>query len=72
MGLNLSPEDLCSVAEIEENCGRHTSIVNDINSFRNEELASRRGHREGGFLCSAVSVFAAEADLSISATVRVL
>ena len=72
MGLNLSSEENSSVAEIETSCGRHISIVNDIYNFRKEELASRQGHKEGGFLCSAVSIFGAEASLSISATTRVL
>ena len=72
MGLYLTPLDRLSVSKVEENCGRHVSIVNDIYSFEKELRTSQTAHHEGAVLCSAVPIFAAEADLNIAAAKRVL
>lgn len=72
MGLHLSDADFASVTEVEKNCGRHISIINDIYSFEKELLASKTAHQEGGVLCSAVQIFAQEAGLSFEAAKHVL
>ena len=70
MGLSLSAADFESVELVEKNCGRHISVVNDIYSYGKELLTSQTAHKEGGFLCSAVPIFADETDLSIVAAKR--
>lgn len=70
MGLHLSAEDFSSVEEVEKNCGRHISIVNDIYSYEKELQTSKTGHKEGAYLCSAVPIFSEETDLSIAAAKR--
>ena len=72
MSLHLSPEEHDSVTEIERNCGRHISIVNDIYSFEKELLASQTAHKEGGYLCNSVQILASEASLSIPVSKKVL
>ena len=72
MGLHLSAEDFASVADIERNCGRHISIVNDIYSFEKELQTSKVAHKEGGVLCSAVPIFAQEMGLGVPAAKRAL
>ncbi|KAL8829596.1 MAG: hypothetical protein Q9191_001923 [Dirinaria sp. TL-2023a] len=53
MNLHISVEELESVAGIEENCGRHISLVNDIYSYEKELLASQSTTHEGAILCNA-------------------
>lgn len=72
MALHLTAADFASVTAVEENCGRHISVINDIYSFEKELLASQTAHEEGGILCSAVQIFAQETDLSIAAAKQVL
>ena len=72
MGLHLTPADFDSVAAVEKNCGRHISVVNDIYSYEKELLTSQTAHKEGGVLCSAVPIFATEADVEIAAAKNVL
>lgn len=72
MNLRLTSEDFHTVQEVEQNCSKHISVVNDIYSWEKELKASRMGHEEGAALCSAVSVLSAETSLSIPATKRVL
>ncbi|KAF3760408.1 Aristolochene synthase from penicillium Roqueforti [Cryphonectria parasitica EP155] len=72
MDLRPTPAELAMLRDPEENCAKHLSIVNDIYSFEKEVLASKTGHAEGSFLCSAVKVLATETGLDVSATKRVL
>ncbi|KAF5006789.1 hypothetical protein FDECE_6843 [Fusarium decemcellulare] len=72
MELHLDPEELSSVHEIEMNCSKHISVINDIFSWEKELKASQMGHQEGSALCSAVSVLSSETALSYAASKRVL
>ena len=72
MTLNLSAEELESVADIEKNVGRHISIVNDIYSYEKELLAAKSAHEEGGKLCNAVQILASEAHLGIRSSKEIL
>lgn len=72
MKLRLDQQDLDSIKDIETNCSKHISVVNDIYSWEKELKASQVGHEEGAALCSAVSVLSAEMTLNIPATKRVL
>lgn len=72
MGLRLSADELQEMKALEANCAKQLSVVNDIYSYDKEEEASRTGHKEGAFLCSAVKVLAEESKLGIPATKRVL
>ena len=72
MGLLVSIEDLRSVADVEKNCGRHISIVNDIYSYEKEVLTAQNTHEEGGKLCNAVQIFASDVGISIRSSKRAL
>lgn len=72
MELHISPEEIASVREIEQNCAKHLSVVNDIMSWDKEYLACQTGHPEGSAICSAVQVLADETSLSHSACKRIL
>ena len=72
MQLQMSPADLESVRPVERNCSKHISVINDIYSFEKEVAAAKKGHMEGGALCSSVQIMADESDLSIAASKRVL
>ncbi|OQD87378.1 hypothetical protein PENSOL_c079G06152 [Penicillium solitum] len=72
MGLRLSSDELQGMKALEANCAKQLSVVNDIYSYDKEKEASRTGHKEGAFLCSAVKVLAGETRLGIPATKRVL
>jgi aristolochene synthase len=66
MDLHISTEELESVADIEDNCGRHISLVNDIYSYEKERLASQSIEQEGAILCNAVQVLANQLDLGVA------
>lgn len=72
MALSLTPEESTLVQPFERNCAKQISIVNDVCSYEKEVLAARDGHEEGAALCSAVSILAEEAELSVAASKRVL
>ncbi|KAK3946261.1 putative aristolochene synthase protein [Diplogelasinospora grovesii] len=72
MAIHLTAEELAWLKPLEQNCSKQISIVNDIYSYEKEVLASRTGHAEGAFLCSAVKVVAEETSLGVPATKRVL
>ncbi|RYP52873.1 hypothetical protein DL768_002043 [Monosporascus sp. mg162] len=72
VGKALSADELQGMKALEANCAKQLSVVNDIYSYDKEEEASRTGHKEGAFLCSAVKVLAEETKLGIPATKRVL
>ncbi|KAL9628711.1 MAG: hypothetical protein Q9164_007167 [Protoblastenia rupestris] len=72
MGIKMEADELGGMRALEANCSKQLSVVNDIYSFEKEEQASRTGHKEGAYLCSAVKVLADETNLGITATKRVL
>lgn len=72
MGINLSPQELESVAALENNCSRYIATVNDICSFEKEAEAAQSGHHEGGALCSSVPILALETGVSTEAAKRIL
>jgi aristolochene synthase len=72
MDLHMLPQELELVVDIERNCARHLSVVNDIMSWDKEYRSSQTGHFEGAALCSAVQVLAEETVLGYEAAKRVL
>lgn len=72
MALNMSSEELAGMVELERNCSKQISVVNDIYSFEKELLASQGGHEEGSVLCNAVKILASGASLSVPGSKRVL
>lgn len=72
MGLHLTPEQLDSVVEVEQNCAKHLSVINDIYSWDKELRASKTCHFEGAAICSAVQVLHQETNLSYEAVKKVL
>ncbi|KAF4310350.1 Cytochrome P450 [Botryosphaeria dothidea] len=72
MNLRLSAADLASVREIEMNCSKHLSAMNDIHSFEKELRQAQVGDAEGSFLCTGVKVVADESGLDYDASKRVL
>ncbi|KAI9794983.1 MAG: carbonyl reductase (NADPH-dependent) ari1 [Peltula sp. TS41687] len=72
MGLSMTEKELGSVKDVDQNCAKHISVINDIYSWEKELRASKVGHKEGSALCSSVEVMAQEASISIEASKRVL
>ncbi|PLB51669.1 terpenoid synthase [Aspergillus steynii IBT 23096] len=72
MKLHLSDTERRQAAPIERNCAKHIAILNDIYSWRKEQLASQNIHQEGAAVCSAVQVLSNEATLGFAAAQRVL
>jgi aristolochene synthase len=72
MGLHMTEQELDYCREVDLNCSRHISVVNDIWSWEKELLAAKTGHAEGSALCSSVQVIADECQISILASKRVL
>ena len=72
MQLHLTDAERRRAAPVERNCARHIAIVNDIYSWRKEQLASQTIHQEGATVCSAVQVLSNEATLGFAAAQRVL
>ncbi|XEV01651.1 hypothetical protein FSHL1_006938 [Fusarium sambucinum] len=72
MKLHLTPKELESVNDLELNCSKHISVINDVYSWEKEIKAFHEGHPEGSAVCSAVSVLSNETGLSFAASKRVL
>lgn len=72
MNIHLGADDRDSVQDLETNCSRHITAVNDIYSFEKELRASQSGHHEGSALCSSVEVVSIEAGFDVEAAKRVL
>ena len=68
----MTPAELDAVTEVELNCARHLSVVNDICSWEKELKKSQESDAEGSTLCSSVKVMADECKLGIEASKRVL
>lgn len=72
MGLRVTEEELATARELEQNCSKHLSVINDIFSYEKEVKAAQTLHEEGGVLCSSVQIIANDADLSADAAKRLL
>ncbi|KAH8807827.1 Aristolochene synthase in complex with 12,13 Difluorofarnesyl diphosphate [Xylogone sp. PMI_703] len=72
MDLRLTEDQLKSMAEIEQNCAKHLSVLNDIYSWEKELRASKTGHSEGSAICSAVQVLSNETSLPYASAKTVL
>ncbi|RHZ50905.1 carbonyl reductase (NADPH-dependent) ari1 [Aspergillus thermomutatus] len=72
MALELPASELKRVREIDANCSKHISVINDIYSYEKELHASQTAHSEGGVLCTSVHILAQEADFPAEAAKRVL
>lgn len=70
--LHLSTAELDSVRDIERNCGKHISLVNDIFSYEKEKLISEKETTEGAIMCNAVQILSDEVHISIEAAKNVL
>ena len=72
MNLHMTPADLDAVRDIDLNCSKHISVVNDIYSWEKELKQSRESAEEGSVLCSSVQVVAEECNVGVEAAKRVL
>ncbi|KAH8203481.1 hypothetical protein TruAng_002352 [Truncatella angustata] len=72
MCIDLSKEEIELVRNIDMNCSKHLSVINDIWSLEKELAAAKTGHEEGAVLCSSVCIVADEASISYSAAKRTL
>lgn len=72
MALRMNPDELIIARDVEKNCSKHISVINDIYSFEKELLTAKTAHEEGGALCSSVQLLATEADFSIQSAKRIL
>lgn len=72
MALHITDSEVESVREIEMNCSKHISVINDIYSWEKEVAAAQNLHEEGGVLCSSVQIMVNEMDISVDAVKRIL
>ena len=70
--LRLSREELSFVSDIEKNCGRHISLVNDVFSYEKERQISELDASEGAILCNAVQILSDQVQIPIEAAKNVL
>lgn len=72
MKLEMTPEEIESVQDVDLNCSKHISVVNDVYSWEKELKKSQECHEEGSVLCSSVQVVAEACNIDIEASKRVL
>ena len=72
MKLELTQSELDSVRDVDLNCSKHISVVNDIYSFEKEVKQADSCEEEGSVLCSSVQVLSQEANVDPAASKRVL
>ena len=72
MKLEMTQEELDEVKEVDLNCSKHISVVNDIYSWEKEVKQSEQSNEEGSVLCSSVQVVADECKVNVSAAKRIL
>lgn len=70
--LDMMPDELDGVADVESNCAKHLSVVNDICSWNKELKKFQESDAEGSMLCSSVKLMAAEFHICIDASKRML
>lgn len=72
MALEMTPAELDFVKDVDLNCSKHISVVNDIYSWEKELKQAEVGHSEGSAICSSVQVMSQEANVSIEQSQRIL
>lgn len=72
MCVSLTEHEANLARDVDMNCSKHLSVVNDIWSFEKEVATAAVGHEEGAVLCTSVSILAREAAISVVAAKRTL
>ena len=72
MCIRFTPQNLQDVMEVDSNCAKHISVINDIYSWEKELHKSLESNSEGSSLCSSVKVVSEECNLDLDASKRVL
>ena len=72
MKLDLAPLELEELQDIDKNCARHISVVNDICSWDKELRKSLDSSSEVSVLCSSVKVIMDECSVDVPASKRPL
>ncbi|PGG97505.1 hypothetical protein AJ79_09175 [Helicocarpus griseus UAMH5409] len=72
MALEMTPAELELVKDVDLNCSKHISVVNDIYSWEKELKQAEKGHIEGSALCSSVKVMSDIANVDIAQSQRIL
>jgi aristolochene synthase len=72
MKLELTPLELEYVIDVDMNCAKHISVVNDIHSWEKELRKSHASYEEGSILCSSVKVLSMECSVDYEASKRIL
>ena len=72
MKLELTEADLTMAKDVDLNCSKHISVVNDIYSWEKELKQASECSEEGSTICSAVEVVARECNVSTASAKRVL
>ncbi|PVI03625.1 Aristolochene synthase in complex with 12,13 Difluorofarnesyl diphosphate [Periconia macrospinosa] len=70
--LEISPIELAFLSEMDKNCGKHISLVNDILSYEKEKRISETEKSEGAILCNAVQILSEQVAISVEAAKNVL
>lgn len=72
MKLELTPLELDSVKDVDLNCAKHISVVNDIYSYEKELKQAESCKEEGSVLCTSVRVVGHECNVDAVASKRIL
>ena len=72
LNLSLTPPELDLVHEVDLNCAKHISVVNDIYSYDKEVRQALSCAEEGSALCSSVPVICHECNVDAAASKRIL
>jgi aristolochene synthase len=72
MKLELTVTELKYVEDVDLNCAKHISVINDTYSWEKELKKSMASHKEGAILCSSVKVVAEECGVNYEAAKRIL
>ena len=72
MKLEMTQPQLDSVKDVDLNCAKHISVVNDIYSYEKELKQAESCKEEGSVLCSSVRVVGWECNVDTAASKRIL
>lgn len=72
MKLELTQPELDSVRDVDLNCSKHISVVNDIYSYEKELKQAESCEEEGSVLCTSVRVIGQECSVGVAASKRIL
>lgn len=72
LDLDMTADELDAVVDVELNCAKHLSVVNDSYSWNKELKKSRESDSEGSLLCSSVKIMADEDSIDVDASKRIL